>query len=282
VTGRSDERWRSVATETVAAVDALWAAGGPQHWWTKPQDASLVSDFEYEIDLTLRRILARHYPGVPVISEELGWLGTTVSQSLSFEDRHLVAIMDPVDGSSDLAAGGQEWWVVLALQREGLPSQGLVYQPVRKVLHSSASSSAGGKHVRACLTSTSKNATEVEGDSTVVGVNPWHVDAHDEVFRALVHEGLTPVAVPFAVEKVTSVIEGRCDGAVYVPSEFAPDWRACDLAASLPLARARGFMLRALDGNAIELKEMTKRMQLPWVCARNSATLRAIQAALGG
>lgn len=257
---QSTSVWPELTTDLVTTINAEWdASDGGICLWAKDLDGTLVSDFEVRIDLATRRLLSHYYPGIPVLSEELGWL-----RSLQSADSALAAVLDPVDGTESLAQGIPSWWVSVAICESRVPVVGLVHQPVRRVTHDSRRPSGVGP--------------EPTGR---VGLSPDQVNSASSASRRLRKAGLEPTATPHAVEKVISVLEGRCDAAVYVPSSKSPDWRSWDIAACVCLSEANGLSMRPMSGGAFVLPDLAASFTEPWICARNADLWDAVRTAVG-
>ena len=219
---RVTDVWPRFAASLAVALDRQWEESPPTCFWSKCDDGTLVSDFDVEVDVLVRRYFTQFYPGVPLLSEELGWMTSPGAPA------GLMAILDPVDGTSSLARAIPEWWISLAVRAAEVPVAGLIYQPVRRVLHDSMKPSP---HARA--------------RTGRVGMNPDQLGPDSPAAAQIRAAGFEPTAVPHAVEKVAAVIEGRLDAGIYLPSRESPDWRSWDIAACLSLARAND-MLRSL------------------------------------
>lgn len=249
--------WPRFVTNLAAALDRQWRESPPKCFWSKCADGTLVSDFDIEVDLVVRRLFTRFYPGAPLLSEELGWL-TSGGASTG-----LTAVLDPVDGTSSLARAVPEWWVSLAVHATEVPVVGLIYQPVRRVIHDSLSPS------RAARKSTGR-----------VGMNPDQLELKSPVAGRIRKAGFELTAVPHAVEKIAAVIEGRLDAGVYLPNAKSPDWRSWDLAAALPLARANEMVLLTTEARPIRLDDLEARCTDAWICASNRDVFDAVCAAI--
>jgi fructose-1,6-bisphosphatase/inositol monophosphatase family enzyme len=249
--------WPDLSTSLVAAVDRLWQERGRIHFWSKCADGTLVSDFDVLVDLTVRRLIERFYPGMPLVSEELGWLTSPGNSPDS-----CTAVLDPVDGTESLARGEPNWWVSIAICTPDSSVVGLAYQPVRAIVHDSLSPWG--------------TMCEPTGK---VGMSPDQLQLHTVAAR-IRDVGLEPTSAPHAVEKVAAVIEGRVDASLYLVSEKSPNWRAWDLAACLSLARGNGLTLLNLQGGAIALRDLNAKFSEPWICARDRKTFDAVRAAL--
>jgi myo-inositol-1(or 4)-monophosphatase len=90
-------------------------------------DGSLITEADTAVQACLVSALARRWPGIPVLGEEmarerqLGIVDTT----------DLYWCLDPLDGTTNFAAGLPYFALSLALVRGGRPIAGWVYDPVR-------------------------------------------------------------------------------------------------------------------------------------------------------
>lgn len=254
---RVTDVWPRFAASLAVALDRQWEESPPTCFWSKCDDGTLVSDFDVEVDVLVRRYFTQFYPGVPLLSEELGWMTSPGAPA------GLMAILDPVDGTSSLARAIPEWWISLAVRAAEVPVAGLIYQPVRRVLHDSMKPSP---HARA--------------RTGRVGMNPDQLGPDSPAAAQIRAAGFEPTAVPHAVEKVAAVIEGRLDAGIYLPSRESPDWRSWDIAACLSLARANDMLLLTSEARSIRLDDLEARFTDSWVCARSNEVFDAVCAAV--
>lgn len=74
---------------------------------------------------TIARLLAEHFPGVPVLSEE--------GKDITYEERarwQRLFIVDPLDGTKEFVKELGEFCVCIALAQDGFPVLGAVHAPV--------------------------------------------------------------------------------------------------------------------------------------------------------
>lgn len=81
-----------------------------------PED--LVSDADRAVEVTLRRLLARHFPGDGILGEEMG--GTAEGRFWA---------VDPIDGTTNFLSGLPFWTISLGLIDKGEPVAGAVLAP---------------------------------------------------------------------------------------------------------------------------------------------------------
>lgn len=91
-------------------------------------DGSVLTEADLAMQRRLREALAIHWPGIPLLGEEMG---------IEAQAAVLRCVggafwcLDPLDGTSNFAAGIPFFSTSLALVRDGEPLLGLVYDPVR-------------------------------------------------------------------------------------------------------------------------------------------------------
>lgn len=90
-------------------------------------DGSVVTDVDHAMQNRLQAELARRWPGFDFLGEEM----TTDSQQQALAARDGCWCLDPLDGTTNYAAGIPFFAVSLALLRDGQPVLGIVYDPVR-------------------------------------------------------------------------------------------------------------------------------------------------------
>ncbi len=90
--------------------------------WEKKAEWGLVTEADLEADRTLREFFQAATPDVPVLSEE----GDTRYP----EDAEGVWMVDPLDGTTNFAAGLPWWGVLVAYVHQGHPLVAAMYFPV--------------------------------------------------------------------------------------------------------------------------------------------------------
>lgn len=91
-------------------------------------DGSLLTEADTAMQGALRSALERSWPEIPLLGEEMSL--AQQHERLADADRGFWCL-DPLDGTSNFAAGLPLFAVSLALVREGHPILGLVYDPIR-------------------------------------------------------------------------------------------------------------------------------------------------------
>lgn len=91
-------------------------------------DGSILTEADLAIDARLRAALADQWPGIAFLSEEMD--ASEQAALLQAPDRPLWCL-DPLDGTSNFAAGIPFFGVSLALLHAGQPQLGVIYDPVR-------------------------------------------------------------------------------------------------------------------------------------------------------
>jgi myo-inositol-1(or 4)-monophosphatase len=78
----------------------------------------LVSDADRAVELTIRRLLAQHFPTDGILGEEMG--GTPAGRFWA---------VDPIDGTSNFLSGLPFWTISLGLMDQGEPVAGGIFAP---------------------------------------------------------------------------------------------------------------------------------------------------------
>jgi myo-inositol-1(or 4)-monophosphatase len=92
-----------------------------------------VTDADRETEETIRGSLGKHYPNDGVLGEERG-LELPESAATAMDAEGLW-ILDPIDGTSNFAAGIDAWCVSLAYVKKGVTELGAIYAPERGELY---------------------------------------------------------------------------------------------------------------------------------------------------
>lgn len=90
-------------------------------------DGSVLTEADLAMDRRLRETLARKWPGIAFLSEEM----PSEAQQEALATGRPLWCLDPLDGTSNFAAGIPLYSVSLALIVDGQPKLGVVYDPER-------------------------------------------------------------------------------------------------------------------------------------------------------
>lgn len=82
-------------------------------------DHSFVTEADKVVEDFLRAELAKHFPGVEVLGEE-------VEKGVK---KDVAWVIDPIDGTANFVAGVPIWAVSVGLVENGIPTMGAVYYP---------------------------------------------------------------------------------------------------------------------------------------------------------
>ncbi len=152
-------------------------------------DASPLTLADRASNAVIEEGLAREYPGIPVLSEEM--------REVPYAERAgwgRYWLVDPLDGTKEFIKRNGEFTVNIALVRDGAPVFGVVYQPVGDRLY------YGGPEVGSYLS--------VRGGEAVRICNTKHYTSEDEVVVVASRSHLTDEVMAFVdglVEKGKSV-----------------------------------------------------------------------------
>ena len=91
-------------------------------------DGSIVTEADHAMQDRVQKELASHWPEHDFLGEEMSG---HEHQALTASGRQGLWILDPLDGTSNFAAGVPFFSVSLALLIDGRPEIGLVYDPIR-------------------------------------------------------------------------------------------------------------------------------------------------------
>jgi myo-inositol-1(or 4)-monophosphatase len=97
----------------------------------RKSSGEVVSAADIECDALIRSGLAEAFPEDAILSEE-------TRDSAERLTRRRVWVVDPIDGTSDFVAGGDEHAVCIALSVDGRPVVGVVHNPKRRELFTGA------------------------------------------------------------------------------------------------------------------------------------------------
>lgn len=92
-----------------------------------------VTEADRETEATIREELRRRFPRAGVLGEERGLELPETAETPT--DAEGIWILDPIDGTSNYAAGIDAWCVSLAYVRKGMAEIGVVFAPDRRELY---------------------------------------------------------------------------------------------------------------------------------------------------
>lgn len=124
-----DSLFLATATEIVLKAGAIQIARrGTGFRIDKKGAIDLVTEVDLECERMCRAILAERFPGHDILAEELG--ATAPSRAPS----RFRWVFDPLDGTTNYAHGLPIFCSSLALEIDGRPDVGAIYDPTRKEL----------------------------------------------------------------------------------------------------------------------------------------------------
>jgi 3'(2'), 5'-bisphosphate nucleotidase len=93
-------------------------------------DQSPVTAADLASNLYISELLAREYPGIPLISEEAVHLPYSIRINWDYS-----WILDPLDGTKEFIAGNDEFAINLALLHRGKPIFGIISIPAKQLIY---------------------------------------------------------------------------------------------------------------------------------------------------
>lgn len=191
-----------------------------------------VSDADRAVEMTLRRLLTRHFPGDGILGEEMGGAA---------EGRFWA--VDPIDGTANFLSGLPFWTISLGLMDLGRPVAGGVFAPALGLM---AVGEVGRPIVETGLAVGSRTA-----DHPCIGIgrNPrWPAAERHAVEAAIEAAGHAPRLIGSCALSLMLVATGRLGG--YMEPRVGGLW---DCAGGLALCCAAGkpasFLVHS-DGTA--------------------------------
>ena len=122
----AEESWIAQMTARLAASHLMAQFGRVD--FSHKVDGSLLTRADTAMQAAMLAVLRDRYPGIPVLAEEQSY---ERQQALVTEATDGVWCLDPLDGTTNFAAGMPLFAVSLALIRRGAVEFGLVHDPVR-------------------------------------------------------------------------------------------------------------------------------------------------------
>ena len=231
---------RALAVEAGALALASWRRPAVLDVQRKA-DHSLVTTADRAAEALIARRVGERYPDHALVGEE------TSGDARGPSPRELLAapwtwVVDPIDGTFNYATGGTDWCVSLGLLAHGVPVLGCVYFPARgdelvlgwgDEVRLYVGAAAGGGQVRAI-------------DFAPPGDYANLIATYEGALRRF---DLEPPFLPRISGTMVGNVLAAALGQVRAVLTSAFVW---DVAASLAIARARGYALYALErGSAV-------------------------------
>lgn len=204
-------------------------------------DDSPVTRADREAEMIVLSGLRCHFPHIPIVAEE--------EVAAGIAPRHvgdIFFLVDPLDGTREFVAGGNDYTVNIALIRKGMPSVGVVYAPACRQLYLGRPGFAELVHTDAGHLAGERQEISVRQrrQPFVVVASRSHRTPETEAYI----EGLGPVefeAIGSSL-KFCLLAAGKAD--LYPRMGRTMQW---DTAAGDAVLRAAGGMTRTFDGVAL-------------------------------
>jgi myo-inositol-1(or 4)-monophosphatase len=211
------------AVREAGALAQSYAAGRARQW--RKADSSVVTEADIAVDRLLRERLSALEPAA-------GWLSEESADTPERLGRHLVWVVDPIDGTRAFVAGIPSWVVSVALVEGGRSILGAVFNPTRGEMYAARRGHGASLNGAPLLAPPAPPlaAAKVGGPRRLV--------------ERLGRTGATPAEAIYALAyRLVSVAAGRLDAAL--AGARAADW---DIAAADVILAEAGVGLAALDG----------------------------------
>ncbi len=207
--------------------------------WEEKSTTDFVSRVDIGAEERIRDMLTARIPGIRIVGEELS--------ANARPDEGLVAIVDPLDGTTNFLHGFPNYGVSICIALDGVPQAGVVHDVARGgVLHATAGDGAFVDETRLRVSTTETPARALIG----TGIPFKDVSQADLYLRQL--RRLMPIIsgvrrAGSAALDLADVARGRFDGFWEL---FLNPW---DLAAGVLLVREAGGRVTDLEGRDARL-----------------------------
>ncbi|NCO74689.1 MAG: inositol monophosphatase [Cyanobacteria bacterium] len=109
-------------------LDSYW--GKQLNIREKGRAGDLITEVDQKAEAEILKVIKRHYPDHAILAEESGIMGTS--------DNQYLWVIDPLDGTTNYAHSYPQAAVSVGLIVSGIPTVGVVYNPMLKELWSAA------------------------------------------------------------------------------------------------------------------------------------------------
>jgi|CXWL01.1.fsa_nt_gi myo-inositol-1(or 4)-monophosphatase len=198
----------------------------------------IVTSVDEEIEVELRNLCRKHYPQIPFVGEE------SYTHDLSVFESPILFIVDPIDGTTQLAKGENDWSISLGVSRFGKPYAAILYVPSRDRFYTSIRGNG--------VVCNGQEISNHQKISKSIAVSPHQFTFG--IFQKLISNSLLiPIRIPSLTIKIVALLSGEVDAAVYFPQEgkCATIW---DYAAVNLLIEEFGGKMTSLDGNNLPFR----------------------------
>jgi myo-inositol-1(or 4)-monophosphatase len=158
VTNKPEPRFLATAIEAVIQAGELQRSKfGQQIRVDKKGEIDLVTEVDLEVERGFRAMIAQRFPDHVVLAEEMGESG---------QDSRYRWVFDPLDGTTNFAHGIPIYCATLALEIDGVPSVGAVFDPNRNELFTAergVGAWLNGERLQVAKTPTLRDAVLVTG-----------------------------------------------------------------------------------------------------------------------
>jgi myo-inositol-1(or 4)-monophosphatase len=216
------------------AGDLMMASFGQDLRVDKKGVIDLVTEVDVAVEQMFRALIAGRFPDHAILAEEMGGAATAPAGPCW--------IFDPIDGTTNFAHGLPIFCASLALEIDGVPEIGAVFDPTRRELFTAVR--GGGAFLNGRAIGVSTAATLL--DAMLVTGFPYdvhqRVDEIMSVFAAFVGKARAVRRLGSAAIDLCYVAAGRMDG--FWESDLKP-W---DIAAGALIVREAGGTVTDLAG----------------------------------
>lgn len=222
------ERELKAATDLARDAGAMLRACQGKVPVLRKDRGEVVTPADRESDARIRAGLLSAFPSDAVFSEETPDDGARVG-------RERVWIVDPLDGTSNYVAGGDEYVVSVGLSQGGVAVLGVVYNPVRDELFAGA---AGGGITLNGAPKAVSAAASIREAALLVSRKEWERGLSQALAGAR-----PPALMASMAHKLARVAAGLADGVLSLKTR--KEWGSC---AGVALVTAAGGLCTHLDG----------------------------------
>ena len=224
--------------------------------WTKASkdgDRELVTEIDLAVDALLTEAIHAHAPGAAILSEESNPDPAALAREICF-------VLDPIDGTVELAAGRSGYAISIAVFQDGRPTAALLDFPAyERRFQCAAGRGAYLNGMRIALSA----VTTLRRARLAVSATQYKMRELHEFWAAAGVAELTPT--PAFAAKFGAVLAGDSDAALYLPVK--PHRTAIwDYAAAASLLVEAGGCFGSPDGEDL-LERLPITYDGGWVAA---------------
>lgn len=242
----------------------LKSFGNSHKTWQKESLSSVLTKTDIDSEEAILDIIRKHFPGHNILSEEFGFMDNK---------NEYTWVIDPLDGTSNFAAGIPWFGVLIAVLKENKPVIGGAYLPIQKDLYIAESGKGSYKNNKQIRLKNELPENSLVSISTDYTNNEELSKLAEKLYTQLV-ERCRNIRSTNSLLELLYVAEGKFGGCI---NFYTKIW---DIAAPWLIIREAGGNLKNINGQEIRFHPYDKDRNYS-ICGGNKHFLNLFGELLG-